>query len=186
MFEKDLPGHNTAGFNSGEKIGDLPLETAETINGAWGYNATDDHFKTTRDLVQYLVRAAGSNANFLLNIGPRPDGTIQPEFVERLHQMGEWLAVYGESIYGTRAGPVEPRPWGVTTQRGNKIFVHILDWQDSVLLLPRLPDVTTAAYTLNGHTKVEITKTDSGLLLKLPTRSASDYDTVVVLAQAER
>ena len=186
MFEKDLPGRNTAGFNAAEKIGDLPLETAETINTAWGYNATDDHFKSTRDLVQYLVKAAGSNANFLLNIGPRPDGTIQPEFVERLHQMGEWLAQYGDSIYGTRGGPVGPHPWGVTTHKGNKVFVHVLDWADPALLLPQLPDRVTAAYTLKDHGKVEFSKTDDGVLLKLPTRAASDFDIVIVLEQAPR
>jgi alpha-L-fucosidase len=78
MFEKDLPGQNKAGFSAQEKISDLPLETAETINASWGYNANDHQFKSTRELVQYLARAAGSNANLLLNVGPRPDGTIPP------------------------------------------------------------------------------------------------------------
>jgi alpha-L-fucosidase len=185
MFEKDLPGHNSAGFNAEEKIGDLPLETAETINTAWGYNASDHHFKSTRDLVQYLVKAAGSNANFLLNIGPRPDGTIQPEFVERLHQMGEWLAQYGDSIYGTRGGPVAPHPWGVTTQKDNKIYVHVLDSPDPVLLIPSLPRTVTAAYTLKDHTKVEVSRNDYGVLLKLPALAATDFDTVIVLEQAQ-
>jgi len=186
MFEKDLPGRNTAGFNAEQKIGDLPMETAETINTAWGYNATDDHFKGTRELVQYLVRAAGNNANFLLNIGPRPDGTIQPEFVERLHQMGEWLAQYGDSIYGTRGGPVGPRPWGVTTQKENKIYVHILDWQDPALPLPRLPAAVRAAYTLNDHTKVDVSTSERGAMLTVPAHAASDFDTVVVLELAAR
>jgi alpha-L-fucosidase len=186
MFEKDLPGHNTAGFNSGEKIGDLPLETAETINNAWGYNFTDNSVKSTRDLVQYLVKAAGNNANFLLNIGPRPDGTIQPEFVERLHQMGEWLAQYGDSVYGTRGGPIGPHPWGVTTQKGNKVYVHVLDWPDTRLLLPSLADQVTSAYALKDHAKVEFSKSAEGLLLKLPTRSSPDYDIVVVLETSGR
>src|SRR5215470_18283931 len=178
MFEKDLPGKNTAGFNAEAKIGEQQLETAETINTAWGYNFTDDHFKSTRELVQYLVRAAGANANFLLNIGPRPDGSIQPEFVERLQQMGQWLAQYGESIYGTRGGPVEPRPWGVTTQKGNKVYVHLLDWPDPVLLLPALSKSVAAAYTLNDHSKVETATNEYGLLLKLPYHAADSYDTI--------
>src|SRR5256885_14581825 len=70
MFEKDLPGRNTAGFNSKSEIGHLPLETCDTINGAWGYNAADKRFKGAKDLIHYLVRAAGNNANFLLNVGP--------------------------------------------------------------------------------------------------------------------
>ncbi len=181
MFEKDLPGKNTAGFNAESKIGTLPLETAETINTAWGYNASDHNFKSTRDLVQYLVRAAGNNANFLLNIGPRPDGTIQPEFVERLQQMGQWLNQYGESIYETRGGPIAPHPWGVSTQKGNKVYVHILDWPDPVLLLPALPKEVASAYTLKDRSKVDTAKNEYGLLLKLPDRAADDYDTVVVL-----
>jgi alpha-L-fucosidase len=181
MFEKDLPGQNKAGFSSEAKIGNVPLETAETINTSWGYNATDKNFKSTRDLIQYLVRACGSNANFLLNIGPRPDGTIQPEFVERLHQMGEWLSQNGESIYETRGGPIAPHPWGVTTQKGNKVYVHILDWPDPVLLLPSLRQNVAAAYLLKDHSKVETAKNEYGLLLKLPARAAADYDTIVVL-----
>jgi alpha-L-fucosidase len=184
MFEKDLPGKNTAGFNAEARIGELPLETAETINTAWGYNASDHNFKSTRDLVQYLVRAAGNNANFLLNIGPRPDGTIPPEFVERLHQMGEWLDKNGESVYGTRGGPIAPHPWGVTTQKGNKVYVHILDWPDPVLLLPAVPKSVTSAYTLGDQKKVETATNEYGLLLKLPPHSADSCDTIVVLELA--
>ncbi|MGA2015301.1 MAG: alpha-L-fucosidase, partial [Solirubrobacteraceae bacterium] len=88
MFEKDLPGGHTADFNNESKVGELPLETCETINGAWGYNSTDKHFKTTRQLIQYLVKAVALNANFLLNIGPMPNGKIQPEFVQRLKEIG--------------------------------------------------------------------------------------------------
>ena len=109
MFEKDLPGANTAGFNTTE-IGALPIETAETINGAWGFNLTDHDHKSTPDLIRYLVGAAGRDANFLLNVGPMPNGRIQPEFEERLQAMGRWLERYGESIYGTRGGPIAPGP----------------------------------------------------------------------------
>src|SRR5205085_8429683 len=114
MFEKDLPGGKSQGFNEESRPGDLPLETCETINNAWGYNRNDKSFKTAKTLIHYLVRAAGTNANFLLNIGPAPDGTVQPEFAERLHAIGRWLGKNGASIYATRGGPVGPHPWGVT------------------------------------------------------------------------
>src|SRR6266576_3594099 len=91
MFEKDLPGQKTAEFNATSVVGQLPLETCDTINNAWGYNKNDKHFKSTVQLIQYLARAAGYNGNFLLNIGPMPSGKIQPEFVERLHGIGRWL-----------------------------------------------------------------------------------------------
>ena len=118
MFEKDLPGQNTTGFNEQAEIGDLPIEMCDTINNSWGYNKTDGSYKSTKQIVHLLVKAAGHDANLLLNVGPRPDGTIQPEFVKRLAEVGEWLKANGETIYGTRGGPMPPRPWGVTTQKG--------------------------------------------------------------------
>lgn len=127
MFERDLPGENQAGFNRDAEIGKLPLETCDTINGAWGYNAGDKNFKPVPELIRYLVRAAGRDANFLLNVGPRPDGTLDPESVQRLEGIGEWLAQYGQTIYGTRGGPIGPQPWGVTTHTSDTVYLHILD-----------------------------------------------------------
>jgi alpha-L-fucosidase len=183
MFEKDLPGGKTAAFNKDAQIGNLPLETCETINRAWGYNQNDHQFKSTRELVQYLVRAAGHNANFLLNIGPRPDGTIQPEFVERLREVGAWMQANGDSIYGTRQGPVPPRSWGVTTQKGNKIFVHLLQLDDDVLALPKLPAKILSAKLLDGS-KVEVNQNSLGVMLKVDASRRDPFDTVVVLEMA--
>jgi alpha-L-fucosidase len=184
MFEKDLPGHNTAGFNQDAAISDLPLETCETINQAWGFNINDGNYKSTRELIHYLVRAAGYNANLLLNVGPMPNGKIQPEFITRLREMGQWLAKNGESIYGTRGGPIAPRAWGVTTQKGNRVYVHILDWPDSALLLPRLPKPVKSATFLKDRGKVEFAETDAGVLLRLPLRAADEMDTIAVLELA--
>ena len=140
MFEKDLPGGNTTGFSGASKISSLPLETCETINNAWGYNKNDRKFKSKKDLIHYLVKAAGNDANFLLNVGPEPSGKIQPEFVERLKEMGVWTSKYGKSIYGTRGGPVPPQKWGVTTQSkdGKTVYVHILDPKAESIDLPGL------------------------------------------------
>ncbi len=187
MFEKDLPGQNTAGFNQTAVISNqLPLETCETMNNSWGFNIADSHYKSTRQLIQYLVRAAGYDANFLLNVGPMPNGKIQPEFVTRLREMGEWLARYGESVYGTRGGPLTPRPWGVTTQRGNKVYVHILDWQDSSLALPALPGKVKSAHFLKDGSRAEIADTAGGLVLQIPPRARDGFDTVAVLELRER
>jgi len=183
MFEKDLPGKNTAEFNQ-TSISDLPLETAETINNSWGYNASDKSVKSTRTLIQYLVRAAGSNANFLLNVGPMPTGRIQPEFVARLKEIGQWLQRNGEAIYGTRGGPLTPRSWGVTTERGNRVYVHVLDWQDPVLALPHLSKHVSSARLLSNGSKVSYAENEFGLLLRLPQPAANDYDRIVVLELA--
>ena len=180
MFEKDLPGQNTAGFNAESRIGELPLETCDTINRAWGYNAQDTRYKTTAQLIQYLVRSAGYNANFLLNVGPMPSGRIQPEFVERLREMGQWMRRNGESIYGTRGGPITPRPWGITTQTASKIYVHVVDWPDELLAIPDVGRVRGATL-LNGGQKVEMTAQPGGLVLRLPKALRDPVDTIVVL-----
>ncbi len=78
-------------------------------------------------LVHYLVRAAGRDANFLLNVGPRPDGTIDPKSAERLERVGDWLRDYAATVKGTREGPVAPQPWGVSTRSADIVFLHLLE-----------------------------------------------------------
>ncbi len=184
MFEKDLPGQHTTGFNEGQEASTLPLETCETINDSWGFNIADHHYKSTQELLRYLVRAAGNNANFLLNVGPMADGTIQPEFVQRLREMGAWLAKYGESVYGTRGGPIPPALWGVTTQRENKVYVHVLDWNSPALALPALARRVRAARLLRDSSPVEFAENSFGLLLKIPPPQTGEFDRIIVLELA--
>ena len=184
-FEQDLPGANTAGFNT-TAIGALPLETSLTMNQSWGFNLTDTSFKSLRELIHYLVRAAGNDANLLLNIGPRPDGTIQPEAVERLRGIGTWLEGFGASVYGTRGGPFPPRPWGVSTQRGDSVFVHVLEWPDRVLALPPLEGRVLSANMLDTGRRVEVSVTGQGLTLTLPSGGLEQPDRVIVLQTARR
>jgi alpha-L-fucosidase len=179
MFEKDLPGQNTAGFNAESEIGKLPLESCDTMNKSWGYNSKDQQYKTVKDLVHFLAKAAGHNTNFLLNVGPMPNGKIQPEFAQRLQAMGDWLKVNGESIYGTRGGPLPPRAWGSMTQKPGKIYVHVLDWDDPLLALSGLPRVTRAKALASGA-PVQVTQLNNGVVLHLP-ESRDPNDTVIEL-----
>ncbi len=183
-FEQDLPGENTAGFNTGA-IGALPLETSLTMNNSWGFNITDSSWKTTPDLIRYLVRAAGRNANLLLNIGPRPDGTIQPEAAQHLRELGQWLQIYGRSIYNTHGGPIAPRSWGVSTQRGDTVFVHVLDWRDRLLAIADPGVRVTRATMLRSGTPVAFAQTPLGLTLTLPSGGAGEPDRVIVLHRRE-
>ena len=174
-FERDLPGQNTAGFNTASEISKLPLETCQTMNDNWGYNITDVNYKSTHDLIQFLVRAAGMNANLLLNIGPRPDGTIPDQALERFQEMGQWLSTHGESIYGTRGGLVSPQTWGVSTQKGKTLYIHILDLKSRELLLPALPKVKSAVAFDSGK-KVGVLQNQHGVWLSLPEEpSGVDY-----------
>ncbi len=125
MFERDLPGKNTAGYNTTD-IGTLPLETCDTMNGSWGFSASDQDFKSVTELVHYLARAAGYDTNLLLNVGPTLKGTFQSEVIERLEAMGKWTSEFGETIYGTRGCPMAPESWGVMTRRADTLYVHVL------------------------------------------------------------
>lgn len=179
MFEKDLPGHNSAGHSANSAIGELPLETCETINNSWGFNLQDNKNKSKKALIQYVVKAAGYNANFLLNIGPMPNGKIQPDHVELLKQMGEWLKPYGETIYGTRGGPLNAHEWGVTTQRGNTVYVHILNWQDESLIIPSLGKKIKSAKLFIDKTPIKFLENEYGVTLKVTKEKKDEVDTVV-------
>jgi alpha-L-fucosidase len=180
-----LPGENTAGFNTKYVTTKLPLESRNTLNDSWGFNIGDHNFKSPEQVEEMLVRAAGNNSNLLLNIGPMPNGEIQDEFVTRLHTIGEWMSRYGDSIYGTRGGPIAPGDWGATTQKGDKIFVHVLHWDAPMLALPPIEKSITAAHEFLSGSKVEFTQNGSGVVLKLPAAAKSVVDRVVVLTIAQ-
>ena len=178
MFEKGLPGEDP--YSKDGSVSALSLETCETINNSWGYNENDKRFKSVRDLIHYLVKAAGNNANFLLNVGPKPDGTIQDEFKERLSEMGKWLSKNGESVYGTRRGPIPPQSWGVTTRKKGVIYLHVLSDSDNVIAVPDLGKKVSSITLLDG-TVVEYENTKFGMIIKIPENKRDEYDTVMVV-----
>jgi alpha-L-fucosidase len=168
MFEKDLPGHNTTGFSGDQHVGDLPFETCETMNNSWGFNLQDKNYKSTKNLIQYLVRSAGYNSNFLLNVGPMPNGKIQPEFISTLSEIGKWMGKYGETVYGTRGGPVTPKSWGVTTQKGNKVYVHILNAEEPNLLIPDFGKKVKGITLFGTGEKLKYKQDSFGIAVTLP------------------
>jgi alpha-L-fucosidase len=185
VFERDLPGQNTAGFNTTYVSNQLPLESCDTLNDSWGFNIADSKYKSPEELERRLVRAAGDNSNLLLNIGPMPNGEIQPEFVTRLTAVGEWLSKYGESIYGTRGGPVSPGEWGVTTQKNNKVYVHILSWHAPLFALPPITGKVIKAHSLLDPAPVSFDQNADGVVLKLPPPRIDETDRVIVLTLAK-
>ncbi len=180
MFEKDLPGKNTTGFG-GQDVSTLPLETCETINGAWGYNATDLNYKSAKQLIQYLVKSAGFGANFLLNIGPMPDGNIQPEFVERLKEMGKWMAVYETTIRETKGGFLRPTDKLAITQKGNKIYLHLFEQTpDIAISIPN--EIINAKEFIGGETvKFKASGLKNYYVFDLSNVKFNDIDTVIEL-----
>ena len=181
MFEKDLPGQKTTGFNPEQSIGKLPLETCETMNNSWGFNLQDKSYKSTKNLIQYLVKAAGYNSNFLLNVGPMPNGKIQPEFIATLKEMGAWLEKNGETVYGTRGGPVSPKSWGVTTWKGNKIFVHILIPEDNNLLIPDFGKKVKNITLHSTGAKLKYKQDAFGIAVTIPDGAIDEIDTILII-----
>jgi len=181
-FERDLPGRNTAGFNTTYVSEQLPLESCNTLNGSWGFDIGDNKYKSPAEVEEMLVRAAGNNSNLLLNIGPQPNGVIQDEFATRLRAVGEWLGKYGESIYGTRGGPIAPGDWGVTTQtRDGKVYVHVLHWNAELLALPAVRGKIVSAKNLADGASVEVKQSADGVVLKIPAAGKDEVDRVIVL-----
>jgi alpha-L-fucosidase len=182
MFEKDLPGENTTGFSGESKIGQLPLETCETINNSWGFNINDNRYKTTKQIIHYLVNAAGRNANFLLNVGPMPNGKIQSEFVDTLNKVGEWMKKNGEAIYNTRGNVIAPQPWGVVTEKGKVLYAHILNGlQSDYVFIPAVKTRISKANLFGSNTSLKFKQQPEGVFVYLPNISLDSIDTIIQL-----
>ena len=181
MFEQDVPGENTSGL-SFQQISALPLETCATINNSWGFNITDTTYKTPAQIVALLVKSAGNGGNLLLNIGPMPNGEIQPEFIQRLTWMGNWLQTYGPAIYHTTGGYLRPQKWGCLTRNGDKLYVHVLQPDAGEIRLERFPyPGIKKAYRLKDGSPVSVSLKDGAASIPAQTPTAEDPDQVVVV-----
>jgi alpha-L-fucosidase len=179
MFEQDLPGKNSAGFNNAQ-VAPLPLETCRTINNSWGYNKDDKAFRPLRDQIRYLVETVGLGANLLLNVGPMPNGKIPPEAVEILLGMGKWLEKNGEAIYGTRPGPWGLSKLGYSVRKGRRAYFHLLKWpKDGTLVLPPLESFRRASI-LNGE-RLQGLNDGKAITITLPESARDPIDTIVVI-----
>lgn len=180
-FERDVPGENTSGYLTGTKVSSLPLETCQTINKDWGYKIVGSPYKTIKELITILARTASKGANLLLNVGPRPDGTIPDESARLLREMGAWLKVNGESIYGTVAGCVPEENWGVSTQKDNALYLHILKGTDSISI-PITDNKLASVVCLADGTPVKFTqKKKTGIVISVPAIDESCPDCVLKL-----
>jgi alpha-L-fucosidase len=138
--------------------------------------------KSLDNLIRMLVSAVGRDGNYLLNVGPMPNGQIDPAYAARLREMGAWLHQYGESIYSTRGGPYLPGDFGVSTYRDKTIFLHILNPVGSSLALPALPAKILNCSTLTGG-KATCKQSDRGVEVTLNGNPAA-IDTIIELTLA--
>lgn len=171
---------------------DRDWEVCMTMNGTWGYKSYDHDWKSTEDLIQKLCDIASKGGNFLLNIGPKPDGTIPQESVDRLKQVGAWMDVNGESIYGTTASPFHRLTWGRCTKKsgtgGTTLYLHVFDWPaDGKLVVPGLLSMPSSIKLLqNGAqlTAVAIEGEEPGIVIDVP-KDAPDPIAAVVKLELE-
>jgi alpha-L-fucosidase len=158
---------------------DRPWESCITICEQWAWKP-GDQMKSLQQCIETLVRCAGGDGNLLFNVGPMPDGRIEPRQVERLKEMGEWLARNGESIYGTRGGPWKPTRIWASTRKGNTVYLHVLHWNGDSIELPVLPRKIESVTVLNGA-PVKTEELDNRLMVTVPPESRDTIDTVVKL-----
>lgn len=163
-------------------------ETCMTMNGNWGFNKADKNFKSTKQMIQMLADIASKGGNFLLNIGPRADGTFPPESVERLKEIGAWMKVNGEAIHGTQASPFKTLAWGRCTQKTVKgdttLYLHVFDWpKDGKLVVPGLlSEPRKASLLRSGDSQpLDVGRKDDAVVVSLPAKAPNEMDSVVVL-----
>jgi len=162
-----------------------PWELCTTITeGAWGYQPKAK-VKPLSQIIQLLAGAAGRDGNLLLNVGPQPDGQIPPEQVARVREIGQWLATYGESIYGTRGGPWLPGTYGASTHKGKTVYLHLFHAQSGgKVTLPALPVRIVKAEVLGGAA-VSVEQNAQTDVFTLPAVAAEAFDVVVKIELAE-
>jgi alpha-L-fucosidase len=156
-----------------------PWETCMTICQQWAWKPNDE-LKSLKQCIDTLVKVIGGDGNLLLNVGPMPDGRIEPRQVERLKEMGAWLKKYGQSIYATRGGPFIPGAWGASTYKDNTIYVHILNWPGEKLTLPPIPRKIIASSVLTGGTPT-ISQTNESIEVSVPKDYRQEIDTIIKL-----
>jgi len=175
------PEQRVGGFNM-----DRPWESCMTISAHnhWAWGGEGDGVKGLADCIFMLVNCAGGDGNMLLNIGPRPDGAINPDQVARLKEIGGWLSEYGETIYGTRGGPYYPTKRYAATRLGNVIYLHIFKWNGETITLPPLGAQIVESSLLTGG-KVEVENKPEGLKLNIASADQKIPDTIIKLTMKQ-
>ena len=161
-----------------------PWETCRTMNNSWGYASSDTNYKSPTALIQELVKVAARDGNYLLNIGPKGDGTIPIKSVSILNSFGDWMDIYGESIYATTRSPFSKEPhWGFYTRKDGKLFVHVFTWPfDGLLKIPSLANTVSKIYLMNDTTAL-LNFTDSlgCTSIQVPLNAPNPHNSVVVM-----
>lgn len=156
-------------------------ETCMTINDTWAYNKNDHNFKSAQTLIRGLVEVASRGGNFLLNVGPQPDGRIQPEFQQRLGAIGDWLTLNGDSIYDTTYGPVQGIAGLRTTASDKSVYVHLFEWPSGTCSVPGIEGRVLSARLLANGRPLTFHQTEGKLEIDLPVEAPDPNVSVIAL-----
>jgi alpha-L-fucosidase len=162
-------------------------EVCMTMNTTWGYSEHDHAWKSDEKLIQNLIDIVSKGGNFLLNIGPKGDGSIPEESLKSMEAIGRWMDVNGESIYGTEASPFEKPEWGRYTKKDGILYAHVFQWpEDQKLLIAASGMKTSRAYLLaDKEQSLPIEQTPDGLLIYLPEQAPDAIASVVAIEYYE-
>jgi alpha-L-fucosidase len=161
-------------------------ETCMTMNRHWGYNAYDDDWKSSEELIHKLIEICSKGGNFLLNVGPTAQGEFPGPCIERLQDMGAWLKVNGASIYGTTKGPFPYLSWGYATRKGDLLYLHVTDWpKKGKLHVPLTSKVVSAALQVHPDKKLPFKAAQERIVIDLPEVAPDPVATVIVLKLGE-
>lgn len=171
-----------------QKVPDVPLdrlwENCQTMNNSWGYSENDRDYKSTKTLIQELVKVVSRDGNFLLNIGPKGDGTVPEQTAESLKAIGKWMSIYGESIYGTTRSPYKTEPeWGFYTRKEGKLYAHVFNWpQNKELTIPALKNTIEKIFLMDNPENALNYNFEGGQIrISLPENAPNDINSVVVI-----
>ena len=161
-------------------------ETCMTMNETWGYKSYANNWKSVETLVRNLIDIASKGGNYLLNVGPKSDGTFPQQSIDILKGMGAWMKVNSEAIYSTKSNPLAPVTWGRITSKesksGTTLYLSVFDWpKDGKLVVPGLKNGIISAKLLANGESVKTKTEDEGLELKLPDKAPDPIATVIKL-----
>ena len=155
------------------------------MNNSWGYNEWDNNYKSSAKLIQEMITVVSRDGNYLLNIGPKGDGTVQEQPASILNIFGEWMDINSESIYGTTASPLPSQTWGFCTARDSLLYLHVLDWPETgTLEVSGLKNQPVNCYLLASKMELEVKREGSSILIDLPGTMTDTLNTVIALQVA--